>query len=81
MNFDVGIENCVCDIFVHKNSEIVVLNSRIADDFMFNKLLLLGKVIHTPLGNSIVALTEEEYDEAANYYLNLKSAFLGKEGK
>lgn len=81
MNLDVTMENCICDIFVYKNIEVVVLNSRIIDDVNFNKLLLLGKVVHTPFSNSIVSLTDEEYDEAAEYYLNLKSAFLGKEGK
>lgn len=32
--------------------------------------------MHTPLCNSIIPVKAEEYDEIAQYYLILKSAFL-----
>ncbi len=75
MNLDLTIEGAIYDKFAYGEDEIVVLNNRNSED-EFKNLLLLGKVVNTSIGNFIYPVSKDKYDEIAEYYLNLKEAFL-----
>lgn len=76
MKLNALIQDAIYDMFAYEEDDIVVLNNRNSEDENFKKLLLLGKVVNTSLGNVIYPISKDKYDEIAEYYLNLKNAFL-----
>ena len=79
MDINLTIDGAIYDTFAYEDNQIVVFNNRQSNDAKLSNLLMLGKVIHIPNGSVIMPVNEDEYDDIANYYLSLKSAFLGQE--
>lgn len=69
------LDKNIYDNFVLNDIEYVILNDRMSYDDSLNKKLLVGKVQIVDNTKEIIALDEEEYIEAVNYYLRLKLAY------
>lgn len=80
MNIKSDAQKLIYDYFVYDNRLIAVLDNKdsVTDDF--KHLLLLAEVKDFDFGKMLVSLSEEDYEEIKEYYLELKSAYL-KEDK
>ena len=66
----------IYDKFIYQDTEYVILNDRMSYNTSLNKRLMIGKVRITDNTKEIIALADEkEYNDVAQYYLMLKSAF------
>lgn len=75
MLLDATYSSMVYDTFVYEGQKIAVLNNVDSYDKEFKNLLLLAAIVHTEIGKVLVGLSAEKYDEIAEYYLMLKSAY------
>ncbi|MBP3581486.1 MAG: hypothetical protein J6J33_01890 [Clostridia bacterium] len=84
---EVEWNEAIYDCFVFNNKKIVVLRNEQFDEFMpaptadeiekLEKHFMLGQIYTSENVDYIFSLNDVEYDEALEYYIKLKKAYLG----